>query len=233
MQQNRLDQAAKAYEEALGTEANQAAPDVEKVSAMTGALADVYRAQGKLEAAAKLYKQVMRVLPSSAQVSVEAAGAVNTGGSAVAPLRERVMESLQLTEADINRHIQTLNAAEQSWTLLNRVAKPDLKGLAFVRALQAQTCTALGRKVESEQYLGQLMQLLRSRRNEVRADDPRSVMKALAKLVEGQEYEEKGEKEQAQQAYQQALEIAERDAKSDAALVWAIQQKTAKPTRRS
>ncbi len=144
MQQRHLEDAAKAYEEALGTAANQPMPDTEKVNDMTNALADVYRAQGRLEDAAKLYRQVMAVI--SAQAQAVAVTAAPMAG----PLQSRVAEALQLTEADIARHIQTLNAAEQSWKLLNRVANPDLKALAFVRALQAQTCAALGRGKESD-----------------------------------------------------------------------------------
>ena len=142
------------------------------------------------------------------------------------------MESLQVTETDIARHLQTLKAAEQSWILLNRVAKPDLKGLAFVRALQAQTCAALGRMDESKQYLDKLMQLLHSRRAEMTLDDPRSIMRALAMLMQGQEDDDAGRADLAQQNYRHALDIAEHDAKSDAALVWAIHQKIGKMQRR-
>jgi len=229
MQQTRLDQAAKAYEEALGTEANQPSPDVSKVNDMTGALADVYRAQGRLEAAAKLYKQVMKVMQSQPQPR---ASVRTTPQPAASPLQTHVMESLQVTETDIARHLQTLKAAEQSWILLNRVATPDLKGLAFVRALQAQTCAALGRMDESKQYLDKFMQLLYSRRAEIKLDDPRSIMRALAMLLQGQEDEDAGRADQAQQNYRHALDIAEHDARSDAALVWAIRQKVGKTQRR-
>src|SRR5258708_25812850 len=146
---------------------------------MTSALADVYRAQGRLEAAAKLYKQVMKVLQSQGQPQPQ--------GTAPEPWRDHVMQSLETTESVIARHLQTLNAAEQSWILLNRVAKPDLKGLAFVRALQAQTADALGRTDDSTQYLDKLMQLLHSRRSEMTLDDPRSIMRALAMLIQGKE----------------------------------------------
>jgi len=124
-----------------------------------------------------------------------------------------------LTEADIARHVQTLNAAAQSWKLLNRVPSPDLKSLAFVRALQAQTCSALGRGQESADYIDKLLELLDERRTEVKLDDPRSVMRALAMLLKGQDAETEGQLPAAMEAYRHALDIAEHDTKTDAAIV--------------
>src|SRR5262249_15602572 len=49
-QMSRLNEAAKAYEEALATETRQPAPDAALVDELTGVLADTYRAQGRLEA---------------------------------------------------------------------------------------------------------------------------------------------------------------------------------------
>src|SRR5207244_2333823 len=117
--QSRYSPAAKAYEEALGTETNQPSPDEEKVNAMTEALADVYRAQGRLESAAKLYKQVMKVLQA---VPRPTSSRFVTQKPSESPFRDRVSQALQSTEADIARHVQTLNVAEQSWTLLKRMA---------------------------------------------------------------------------------------------------------------
>ncbi len=227
MRQHKLEDAAKAYEEALGTEANQPTPDSDKVSDMTNALADVYRAQGKLEAAAKLYRQVVAVMNAQAE------SLPVPPPSAEEPLSDRVAQSLQMTESDISRHIQTLKAAEQSWTLLNRAAKTDLKSLAFVRALQAQTCAALGRWDDSERYLDLLLELLKERRAEVQLDDPRSVMRALAMLLQGQEYEDARHYDSALEAYQHSLDIAEHDVKTDAALVWAIRQKAGRARSKS
>ncbi len=220
--QKHLTDASKAYEEALGTEANLATPNTAKVNEMTEALADVYRAQGRLESAAKLYKQVVKVMQSQGQPQTV------TPRQRAEPPRERVAQSLQTTEADIARHVETLAAAEQSWTLLNRAPKPDLKGLIFVRALQAQTCAALGRHEASEKHLAQLLQLLEDRRSEVTLDDPRSVMRALAMLLQAHDNEQIGRADAAQQAYRHALDIAEHDSKTDVALVWAIRQKAGK-----
>ncbi len=215
-QMQRYNESVKAYEEALATEARQDDPDQDRIDEMTGALADVYRAQGRLEDAANLYRKVTQTSQSAK----------------VAPMRQHATESLQLAEAEISRHIQTLQAAEQSWILLNRVAKPDLKGLAFVRAIQAQTSAALGRWEDSEKYLDQMLGLLKKRRNEVKLDDPRSIMRALAMLVQAQAYEEAQNVEAAQTAYQHALSIAEHDAKNEAAFVWVIRQKAGKASRK-
>ncbi|MEP7285042.1 MAG: tetratricopeptide repeat protein [Chloroflexota bacterium] len=223
--QTRYSPAAKAYEEALGTEANQPSPDEEKVNTMTEALADVYRAQGRLEAAAKLYKQVMKVLQAAPRST---SSRFVTPKPAESPLRDRVSHSLQTTEADIARHIQTLNAADQSWTLLNRMANPDLKQLVFVRALQAQTSAALGRATESNQYLDQLMVLLTQRRDEVSPDDPQVVVRAFALLLQAQEAENASDLNVAQQTYSVALDTVQQDAKPDSALVWVIEQKAAR-----
>lgn len=213
-QLTRYKDAIKAYDEAITTEQRQPEPDASRIDELTLEVADVYRAQGKLEAAANMYRRVVQsVAPGSAAI------------------RDRASDALQTVEAEIARHLQTLRAAEQSWILLNRVAQPDLKGLAFVRALQAQTSAALGRIEESDNYLDQLMGLLKRRRNEVQPDDPRSVMRAMAMLVQGQEYEDAQRMEQAAKAYRYALETAEHDAKSDSALVWAIRQKAGRAGR--
>ena len=146
-------------------------------------------------------------------------------------MREQVGQSLQSTEAEIARHLETLRAVEQSWALLNRVAKPDLKGLAFVRALQAQTSAALGRMEETDHYLNRLIQLLNGRRSELTLDDPRPIIQALTLLVHGHEYEENQDYAAAHDAYQKALTLAEGDSKNDAALAWAIRQKADKVPR--
>src|SRR5258707_635994 len=165
--QGQLEQAIATYDRAA-QQIDRAVNPVE-LAATKRALGEIYLTFENLEDAAKLYRQVMAVI--SAQAQAVAVTAAPMAG----PLQSRVAEALQLTEADIARHIQTLNAAEQSWKLLNRVANPDLKALAFVRALQAQTCAALGRGKESEQYIDKLLELLDQRRSEVKTDDPRSV----------------------------------------------------------
>ncbi|MCC7450019.1 MAG: tetratricopeptide repeat protein [Anaerolineae bacterium] len=215
-QMQRYNEAVKAYEEALATEQKQDDPAPDRIDDMTGALADVYRAQGRLEDAAFLYRKVTQEAQSAKAASV----------------RQHATESLQTAEAEINRHLQTLQAAEQSWILLNRVAKPDLKGLAFVRAIQAQTSAALGRWEDSDKYLDQMLGLLRKRRSEVKLDDPRSIMRALAMLLQAQDYEEAQNVEAAANAYQHALSIAEHDAKSEIAFVWAIRQRAGKENRK-
>jgi tetratricopeptide (TPR) repeat protein len=225
MTQQRLDEAAKAYEEALGTEANLPAPDSEKVNSMTNALADVYRAQGRLEAAAKLYRQVMAVMQSQSD-SLQPAPSNTSGGTGTTPqpLVKEVAAALELTETDINRHLQTLKAADQSWQLLNRGGTGDLKSLAFIRALQAQTSAALGRPGESEDYLERLIVLLKERRAELKVDDPRPPLRAMALLLQAVDADENGSEADADVAYRQAFETASSDPKANASLVWAIRQ---------
>ncbi len=204
------DDAAKAFEEALATETRHPEPDTLKIAEMNGSLGDVYRAQGRLESAADLYKKTLAVATIST------------------PLREHVTQQLKLTQAEITKHLEALKAADESWMLLTKVAKPDLKGLAFVRALQAQVCAALGRREESEQRLAQLMKLLKDRRSELKLDDPRSIMRALAMLLRAEEQEAANHHDNAVQAYKHALDMAAHDEKKEGALVWAVRQKANK-----
>ncbi len=210
----RYNEAIKAFDEALSTENRQPAPDPNRIDEITHALAEVYRAQGRLEAAANLYRRV-----------TESANAT--------PTRERSAEALQAAETEIARHVQTLRAAEQSWALLSRGAEPDLKGLAFVRALQAQTSAALGRWEDSDGYLEQLMQLLKENRSKIQANDPQAVIRALAMLLQGLEHEEAQRYDVALATYKNALEMAERDFKSDSALIWVIRRKAGRTVRKS
>ncbi len=50
-------------------------------------------------------------------------------------------------------------------------------------------------------------------------------MRALAMLLQGQDAQNEGNLPAAAEAYRRAIDIAERDTKSDVALVWAIRQK--------
>jgi hypothetical protein len=105
--------------------------------------------------------------------------------------------------------------------------------LAFVRALQAQTCASLGRAEESAQYLNLLMQLLKRRRGELKTDDSRLVIQAMAVLMQGQDCEDAQNYAEALKAYKQALSLSQQDSKSNAAMVWAIQQKVNRANRKA
>lgn len=206
-QMRRYDEASKALEDALATEYAQPAPDTELVDTTTKLLADVYRAQNRLEQAADLYR---RVTPRAAD-----------------SVRQGAQQALKGTLDDISRHQETLRAAAQSWVLLNRTANSDLKGLLFVLALQAQTYAALGKWDESEQHLEQMMRLLAARRSEVSVSSRHPALRALAILLQGQDHEDARDYEHALESYRHALQVAEEN-KLAPALVWALRQKTGK-----
>ncbi len=202
----RLGEAVKALEEALATEYTQPDADQDAIAEATKLLADVYRAQDRLDEAADLYRRVAALETANGEVQMAAASA------------------LASTLEDITRYENTLRAAEQSWTLLNRTAGGDLKSLLFVRALQAQTCGALGRWDEAEDYLDKLMALLIARRTEV---DPASidpVMRVFTMMLVGGDYESRHDHENAVTAYREALHIAEAN-RLTPALIWALRQK--------
>ncbi len=208
MQLKDYENAAKALEDALATEYAQPDPDAERVDATTKLLADVYRAQNRLEQAADLYRRVST--PQAAPT-----------------LREDAARALNSTLDDISRHEQTLRVAEQSWVLLNRTPDADLKSLLFVLALQAQTYAALARWDESERYLEQMMRLLSERRVEVSLNSAQPAIRVLALLLQGQDHEDQRTYERALDFYQQALTLAEQN-KLTPALVWALRQKVGK-----
>jgi hypothetical protein len=67
----------------------------------------------------------------------------------------------------------------------------------------------------------------------VQPDDPRSIMRAFAVLLQGQDNEDAGRIDSALNAYSRAVEMAEHDAKSDPALAWAIQHRVERAKRKS
>jgi len=205
LEMKRTGEAARAFEEALRVEGQQRRPDPDKIDAITVALANVRRAQGMLEQSAELYRRV----------------AASPQGS---PARKQATDALESVTAEINKHLQTLEAAEQSMLLFKRTANPDMKGMAFIRALQAQTCDALGRKEASERQIRDLLNMLLKRKKELSSVEP--VMQALAYLAEGWEFEQDGDSPLAAKSYHSALEIVEQDGKGNPALLWVIRAKT-------
>ncbi|HVO42250.1 MAG TPA: tetratricopeptide repeat protein, partial [Aggregatilineales bacterium] len=195
-------EAAKAFEDAGDLAARLADRNPALEADLTSCLADVYRAQGRLEDSAALYRKVVQ---------------------RESPTHDRAQAALKTAEAEIARHLDTLQAAEQSWTVLSRLARPELKGLAFVLALQAKTYAGLGRFDDSDAHLGSMIELLRSRRSELAGDSVD--VRALALLLEGAEHDAAGRHETAREAYQAALRMVEMDKRIDSSLLWAIRQK--------
>jgi serine/threonine-protein kinase len=206
-QLKRYGEAARALETALSTEANQPVPDGARMGDMTCALADVYLAQGRLEAAADLYRR-----------AVESEGAAPD-------VADRAGQSLREVEADIARHLETLAVAEQSWALLNRVSRPAVTELAFIRALEARTNYTLGRWDEAERILERLVALLRARRTELGSDVASPAAQALALLLAAQEAHEAGRADEAAVSFREAVALVQADPKGNSSLLWALQHR--------
>jgi tetratricopeptide (TPR) repeat protein len=202
--QGRHGEAVRAYEEALRAERAQPEPDPARIDDGIYGLASARRAQGLLEAAAELYQQVAESPHRT-------------------PARSRALEALTDVTAEINRHLKTLEAAEQSLTMLRRASPPDLPGLIFVRAMLAQTNHALGRWEVADDHQKALFELLDERGSALRGDD--LVTRMLIALRDGHDRESSGDWTAAQESYQAALEVVRGDARANAALVWVIQRK--------
>ncbi|MBX3065667.1 MAG: tetratricopeptide repeat protein [Anaerolineae bacterium] len=207
-QMSRYGEAIKAFDEAINTTLKQPSPDKAKLESMRRGLADATYGSGKLETAADLYRQLAKAPQAT-------------------PDRDAARESLRKVEAEINRHLQTLEVTEQSWLLLRKNGRPDVAELSFIRAMQARTAAALGRDEESKRYLSMLTQLLKDRRAELKDSDSRPAIQALTAWLQGQEAEEKGEGTLAQRRdhYRRAQEILSNDPKANAGLVWMVGQK--------
>jgi tetratricopeptide (TPR) repeat protein len=199
----RFDDAAKALEEALGTEYTQPTQDAGAIDETSKMLADVYRAQGRLDEAAQLYR---KVTPGASE-----------------PIRAGAEAALTNTLSEIARYEDTLKAARQSWQLLNRTGA-ELKELLFIIALEAQTYHALGRHDESADALERLMVLLQKRKKDVTPQSKDPAIRALAWMLEGQAAEDGQDLERAIQAYRDGLTLAEAN-RLPPALVWALRQK--------
>jgi tetratricopeptide (TPR) repeat protein len=195
----------KAYEEALALHLRQPSPDRARTEALRHHLAVGHARLGKLESAAELYRTVAKSPTAS-------------------PVRDAAREALRALEAEIARHLQTLDVAEQSWALFRKTARPDLAELAFVRALQARTSASLGRDEDARRYAAMMRQLLKDRREDLLLTDQRPTIRALAAWLQGQEADEVGDAS-ADGHYHRALETLARDPKANAALRWVLEQR--------
>jgi tetratricopeptide (TPR) repeat protein len=204
MELRRPAEAAKAYEEGLRAEGRAVNANPARIDAMTFGLGRAKQALGQLESAAELYRS-----------------AANSPRQT--PAREGARMALKAAEAEIARHMQTLDVAEQSWAVLSRSAKPDFKGLAFVMALQAQTLAALGRREAADHRVEQMLELLAARRRELPASGEDAA--PLAILIRGWELECNGQKEAAAAEYRAALVAALRAPGANTAFLWALRQK--------
>lgn len=194
-----------ASEAALTLHLRQPSPDRARTEMLRRRLGDAYAEVGKLETAAEFYRQVAKAPTTS-------------------PERDAARESLRALEAEIARHLQTLDAAEQSWALFRKAPRPEVTELAFVRALQARTSAALGRDEESRRYAGMMLQLLKDRREDLLPNDPRPVVQALSAWLSAQEADERGDPGAAE-LHRQAADAIERDPKANAALKWVLAQR--------
>jgi tetratricopeptide (TPR) repeat protein len=194
-----------ASDEALALHLRGPSPDRARTEMLRRRLGDAYAETGKLEAAAEFYRHVAKAPTTS-------------------PERDAARESLRTVEAEIARHRQTLDAAEQSWTLFRKAARPELTELVFVRALQARTSAALGRDDDARRYTGMMLQLLKDRREDLLPNDPRPVVQALAAWLGAQEADERGDPSAAEQ-HRHAADAIERDPKANAALKWVLAQR--------
>lgn len=201
----RYREAIKAFDESMNVLTQQPSPDRTRVETIRRNLADCYYALGKLETAADLYRQTAK-LPTAS------------------PVREAAREALRNVEAEINKHLQTLEVAEQSWTLFRKGSRPDVTELVFVRALQAHTSAALGRDDDVRKYTAMMLQLVKDRRHELSSIEPRPVIQALSAWLQAQEADEIGDPRAAEH-YRQAAEIVESDPKANASLRWVIEQR--------
>jgi len=127
-----------------------------------------------------------------------------------------------------------LQAVDQSWALLGRERKPDLKSLALLRALQAQIHAALGEAEVSDQRIEQLAQLLDARQNELdnspQGADRSPELYTLACWLTGYNFIRRHEREQGDATYSDALSFAEAKRLAPE-LIWVIRTQLSKQGR--
>jgi tetratricopeptide (TPR) repeat protein len=182
----RYEDAAKALEDGLATLYKQSEIDSTLVNRCTRNLADVYRAQGRLEEAADLYRKL--------------------------PGDPNAQSYLNAIQTELAKHAETLHTAEQSYQLLTRTGAAtgsDLSvfgSLVFVVALQAQTYAAMGRFRLSGERLDYGLDLLAKRGRDLAggaARDP--LMKVLALAARARLLETENKSDQAVKGYREAL----------------------------
>ena len=179
-----FEQAFVALEDALSIESEVVPRSDERVSATLQAIADTYRAQGDLEKAAEYYQKV----------------------TVYANLARRASEDLRATLNELDRRRGTLQAAQQSLALLDRNENADLKDLAFIYALIANSHAGLNQPEESADTITTLLGVLAARRDDLSTDADQGDYRAMAWLVAAHDAEQTGDLAAAQAACASALE---------------------------
>jgi tetratricopeptide (TPR) repeat protein len=184
-------EAARAFSEALRADERNSQPA--RAAALTVGLAAARAGQGFLEEGAALYAQALPTLPATARAEAEGAQAA--------------------LQSEIDRHMATLAAAEQSLQLLTRAGAGGLQDTVFVLALRAQALHALGRHQAAEDQIEAVLTLLAAQSEAVRTGGG-----ALAALLAAHESEMAGG---------QADYIGAAALTGDAALRWLIHHRAA------
>lgn len=190
-------QAFVALEDALTIESEVVPRSDERVSATLQAIADTHRAKGDLEKAAEYYQKV----------------------TVYANLARRASEDLRATLNELERRRGTLQAAQQSLALLDRNERADLKDLAFIYALIANSYAGLNQPQQSADTITTLLGLLAARRDDLSTDAVQGDYRALAWLVAAHDAEQTDDLAAAQAACASALESV-----SNPNLRWVIRQ---------
>jgi tetratricopeptide (TPR) repeat protein len=154
-------QAHKAFDDALEIESEQSPRDEERISTTLQSIADTYRAQGDLERAAEYYQKV----------------------TVYANMARRASEDLRETLNELDRRRATLQAAQQSLTLLDRSDDANLKDVAFIHALIAFSYAGLSQPQQSAETINALLDTLVVRADELDSESSDPDRRALAELA--------------------------------------------------
>ncbi len=181
------DPAVQAFEEALEIEGMHVPRSEDRISATLQAIADTYRAAGNLEKAAEYYQKV----------------------TVYANLARRASADLRSTLDELERRRATLQAAQQSLTLLDRSDDAGLKDLAFITALIAHTHARLNQARESADAIRSLLDTLEARGGDLSTESGDPDYRALAWLTTAARAERDEDIATAQAACGSALECVQ------------------------
>ncbi|MBE2194690.1 MAG: tetratricopeptide repeat protein [Anaerolinea sp.] len=198
---NRAGEAARAYEESLKVEKSLPNPDPDRLDAITLGMGSAREMQGQLEEAAALYQGV---IARARRPSI----------------REEAQRLWDRLNIEIERHLQTLRAAEQSLILIQRSGADDPVGTAFVRALQAQASAALGRGGDTQSYLDTLVESAQKGKKALGGDESAARALTLIGIAGGVA----SDPDQSLAQLQEANDLLHDQPRTHAALIWAVQQ---------